>query len=182
LFSLIALSRTASVVQWSWFLTTVPEARVQFLALRDFLWSIATTIEELLRRNSSDSGLESRDYGRRELQPWPRDTLYPQKLALNSSTSGGRSIGIVSSRTKATSYYLLLTALGNQYWVLERSYNMDIGQQSTTSQHRQCKHVTHDEAQTGGIVAHTISLSAVPTSILHRTSRHILPTWHHTEP
>jgi hypothetical protein len=28
--------------------------------------------------------------------------LYPQKLALTSPTSGGRSIGIVRSRTKAT--------------------------------------------------------------------------------
>jgi hypothetical protein len=26
---------------------------------------------------------------------WPRDTLYPQKLALTSPTSGGRSVGIV---------------------------------------------------------------------------------------
>jgi hypothetical protein len=24
---------------------------------------------------------------------WPRDTLYPQKLALTSPTSGGRSVG-----------------------------------------------------------------------------------------
>jgi hypothetical protein len=28
--------------------------------------------------------------------------LYPQKLALTSPTSGGRSVGIVLSRTKAT--------------------------------------------------------------------------------
>jgi hypothetical protein len=28
--------------------------------------------------------------------------LYPQKLALNSPTSGGLSVGIVRSRTKAT--------------------------------------------------------------------------------
>jgi hypothetical protein len=31
---------------------------------------------------------------------WPRDTLYPQKLALTSPTSGGRSVGIVRLRTK----------------------------------------------------------------------------------
>jgi hypothetical protein len=30
--------------------------------------------------------------------------LYPQKLALNSPTSGGRSVGVVRSRTKATEY------------------------------------------------------------------------------
>jgi hypothetical protein len=33
---------------------------------------------------------------------WLRDTLYPQKLALTSLTSSGRSVGIVRSRTKAT--------------------------------------------------------------------------------
>jgi hypothetical protein len=31
---------------------------------------------------------------------WPRDTLYPQKLALTSPTSGGHSVGIVCLRTK----------------------------------------------------------------------------------
>jgi hypothetical protein len=35
---------------------------------------------------------------------WPRDTLYPQKLALTSPTSGGRSVGIVRSRTKVTEF------------------------------------------------------------------------------
>jgi len=39
--------------------------------------------------------------------------LYPQKLALTSPTGGGRSVGMVRSRTKATEfsfslvYYLL---------------------------------------------------------------------------
>jgi hypothetical protein len=33
---------------------------------------------------------------------WPRDTLYPQKLALTSSTCGGRSVDIVRLRTKTT--------------------------------------------------------------------------------
>jgi len=31
--------------------------------------------------------------------------LYPQKLALTSPTGGGRSVGIVSSRTKATEFF-----------------------------------------------------------------------------
>jgi hypothetical protein len=34
-------------------------------------------------------------------------TLYPQKLALISPTSGGRSVGIVRSRTQATEFYPL---------------------------------------------------------------------------
>jgi hypothetical protein len=37
-----------------------------------------------------------------EITIWLRGTLYPQKLALTSPTSGGRSIGIVRLRTKAT--------------------------------------------------------------------------------
>jgi hypothetical protein len=53
--------------------------------------SLVSTIEELLGRKSRGSGLEIQEYGRRELSRWPRDTLYPQKLALTSPTSGGRS-------------------------------------------------------------------------------------------
>jgi hypothetical protein len=34
--------------------------------------------------------------------------LYPQKLALTSPTGGGRSVGIVRVRTKATELLLLL--------------------------------------------------------------------------
>jgi hypothetical protein len=47
-------------------------------------------------------GLEIREYSRRDLSRWPRDTFYPQKLALTSPTSDGRSVGIVRLRTKAT--------------------------------------------------------------------------------
>jgi hypothetical protein len=56
------------------------------------------SVEELLGRKSSGSGLESQEYGRRDLLRWPQDTLYPQKLALTLATSGGRSVGIVSPR------------------------------------------------------------------------------------
>ena len=34
--------------------------------------------------------------------------LYPQKLALTSPTGGGRSVGIVRSRTKATEFSLVV--------------------------------------------------------------------------
>jgi hypothetical protein len=44
------------------------------------------------------SGLENRDYDRRG----HATLLYQQKLALTSPTNGGRSVGIVRSRTKAT--------------------------------------------------------------------------------
>jgi hypothetical protein len=69
--------------------------------------SIVSTIEELLERKSSGSDLESREYGRRDPSRWPRGTLYPQKFALTSQTSGGRSVGIVHSRTQATKLSLV---------------------------------------------------------------------------
>jgi hypothetical protein len=39
---------------------------------------LVSTIEEPRERKSSSSGLESREYGRRDLSRWPRGTLYPQ--------------------------------------------------------------------------------------------------------
>jgi len=36
--------------------------------------------------------------------------LYPQKLALTSPTGGGRSVGMVRSRTKATEFSLVYTS------------------------------------------------------------------------
>jgi hypothetical protein len=72
--------------------------------------SLVSTIEELLGRKSSGSYLENREYGRRDLPRWPRDTFYPQNLALTSPTSGGLSVGIVRSRT-ATELLLLVLLL-----------------------------------------------------------------------
>jgi hypothetical protein len=46
--------------------------------------------------------------GRRDPLRWPRDTLYPQKLALTSPTSGGGSVGIVRLRTKGHGVFLVL--------------------------------------------------------------------------
>jgi hypothetical protein len=68
--------------------------------------SLVNTIEELLGRNSGGSSLDNREYGRGDSSRWPRDTLYPQKLAITSFTSGGRSVGIVRSRTKAKVFVL----------------------------------------------------------------------------
>jgi hypothetical protein len=53
---------------------------------------------------TSTTGLESREYGRRDPSRWPRSTFYPQKLTLTSRTSGSRSVGIVRSRTQATEF------------------------------------------------------------------------------
>jgi hypothetical protein len=60
------------VVQWSEFQATDPEAWGTFSALQNFLrsgglkrgpLSLVSTIEELLGRKSSSSGLENRKYG-----------------------------------------------------------------------------------------------------------------------
>jgi hypothetical protein len=64
--------------------------------------SLVSTTEELLGGIISGSGLENREYGRRDPSRLPRDTLYYQDLALTSPRSGGRSVGIVPSQTKAT--------------------------------------------------------------------------------
>jgi hypothetical protein len=56
-----------------------------------------STIEELLERKISGSGLENRVYGLGDPSP--------QKLALTSPTIGGRSAGVVRSRTQATEFY-----------------------------------------------------------------------------
>jgi hypothetical protein len=63
--------------------------------------SLVSTIEELLGRKGSGSGIEIREYGRRDQSHWPRGILYPQKLALTSPKIGGRSVGRVRSRTQA---------------------------------------------------------------------------------
>jgi hypothetical protein len=66
--------------------------------------SVMSTTEELLGRKSSGSSLEIREYGRGDLSRCPRDSLYPQKLALTSPTNGGRSVHIVRSRIQATEF------------------------------------------------------------------------------
>jgi hypothetical protein len=93
-----------------------PEVRVLFPVLPHFLrssgsgtggpLSLVSTIEELLERKSSGSGLEIREYGRREPSHWLSTTLYQQNLVLISPTSGGRSVGIVLSRTQAMEFSL----------------------------------------------------------------------------
>jgi hypothetical protein len=90
----------------------IQRSRVLFPSLTYFLssgsgmggpLSLMSTIDELLERNSSGCGLESREYGRRHSPRWPRGTLSPQSLALTSQTSSDRWVGIVRSRTKAWS-------------------------------------------------------------------------------
>jgi hypothetical protein len=91
---------------------TDPKVRVRFSALPDFLRSSRSgtgstqprecNLGATWKKKSSSSGLESREYGLRDPSRWPFGTLYPQKLALTSPTSGSRSVGVVRSRTQAT--------------------------------------------------------------------------------
>jgi hypothetical protein len=71
--------------------------------------SLVSTIEVVLERKCSGSGLESREYGRMYPSCWPCGTLYLQKLTQTSPTSGGRSVGIVRSRTQTTEFSSLCT-------------------------------------------------------------------------
>jgi hypothetical protein len=66
-----------------------------------------SNVEKIREVVELDTGLKSREYGRRDPLRWPRGTLYPQKLALTSPTSGGRSVGILRSRTLATEFSLV---------------------------------------------------------------------------
>jgi len=52
--------------------------------------------------------------------------LYPQKLALTSPTGGGRSVGIVRSRTKATEFSLVLILPNFQHLTL-LCYSIPLG-------------------------------------------------------
>jgi hypothetical protein len=92
---------------WVWF-PTLPDFLTSSGLERGPL-SLVSTTEELRGRNSSGSGLEIWEYGRRDPSDWPCDALYPQKFALTSLASGGRSVGIVRSKTKATEFALLFS-------------------------------------------------------------------------
>jgi hypothetical protein len=54
------------------------------------------------KTNMTIAGLENREYDHKDPSRWPRGTLCPQTFSLTSPTSGGRSVGIVHSRTQAT--------------------------------------------------------------------------------
>jgi hypothetical protein len=63
--------------------------------------SFANTIEELLERNSSGSGLENRDYGRWDPLRWPHDTTLPSKVGTNFVDKRRSLCRTVRSWTKA---------------------------------------------------------------------------------
>jgi hypothetical protein len=79
-------------VQRSEFVSLRYQVFLQVVILERGPLSLVSTIEELLGREISGSGLECREYGRKDPSRCPRGTLYPQMLALASPTSGGRSV------------------------------------------------------------------------------------------
>jgi hypothetical protein len=91
-------------IQWSGFDSRRYQIFWEVVGLERGPLSLVNTTEELLERKSSGSSLEIREHGRRDPSRWPHDILYPQKLALPSPTSGGRSVGIVRLPTQATEF------------------------------------------------------------------------------
>jgi hypothetical protein len=73
--------------------------------------SLVSTTEELLGRNSRGCGLENREYCRGAPLRWPRDTLYPQKLALTSPTWGGCSVGRALLRIRPRRLFFVIIIL-----------------------------------------------------------------------
>jgi hypothetical protein len=75
------------------------------------VYSILFNAFNLKDASYMDSGLENREYGRGDPLGWPRDALYPQKLALTTPTCGGVSVGIVRLRTKTTEFVFVCSYL-----------------------------------------------------------------------
>jgi hypothetical protein len=96
-------------------------------------------IEELL-----GSGLENREYGLGDPLHWPRNTLYPKKLALTSPISGGRSVGIIRLRSKVTEFVCLLHYCTSYTMILPSQCNHSF-LHSPSSQHVSALPGNHQE-------------------------------------
>jgi hypothetical protein len=72
--------------------------------------SVMRKTEELLEWKNSGSGSRKSRLTTVWIR-WPCDSLYPQKLALTSPTSGGRLVCIICLQTKATEFMYFLVVL-----------------------------------------------------------------------
>jgi hypothetical protein len=68
--------------------------------------SLVSTTEELLDRKVAAPVYKIENTAVGDPSRWPRGTLNPQKLAITSPTSGGRSFRIVRSRTQTMEFFL----------------------------------------------------------------------------
>jgi hypothetical protein len=80
-----------------------------YLYIPPNFWSVwdHLTVEELLKEKVAAPVYKTEINGRGDSLHWPRNTLYPKRLALSSPTSGGLSVGIVRLRNTATEYSFL---------------------------------------------------------------------------
>jgi hypothetical protein len=89
---------------------------------RCVLIQLPVLLRSYLKEKCSGSGLENRNYVRRDQLCWSLNTLCPQKLAPTSPTSGGRSVDIVRSWSKANllviSYFICFSQNGYGYRML----------------------------------------------------------------
>jgi hypothetical protein len=70
--------------------------------------SLMRITEELLERKIAASVYKTEINGRGDSLGWPRNTLYPLKLALSSPTSGGRLVGVVRWRTETPEFVVVV--------------------------------------------------------------------------
>jgi hypothetical protein len=68
----------------------------EVVGLEQSLLSLVITIEELLGRKGSGSGLENQEYGHKNLLCWPCNAFYPQKVGTNFADKR-RSLGRCNS-------------------------------------------------------------------------------------
>jgi hypothetical protein len=79
--------------QSSWI--QIQRSGVRFPGLPDFLRSSGSTQPHENNWGAISRSRKTEINGRGDPMRWPPDTLYPQKLALTSTTSGGRSVAIL---------------------------------------------------------------------------------------
>jgi hypothetical protein len=92
-------------IQRSWFDSWRYQIFWDIVGLERGPLGLVSTTEELLERKSSGPILENQEYSCRDLSHWPCGTLYPQRLALTSPTSGYRLVSIVCSQTRVTEFW-----------------------------------------------------------------------------
>jgi hypothetical protein len=98
---------------WSEFLATVPDIRVRFPALQEFLRNSGSGTGSTQPHEYNWGAAWKKRQWLRSRKPRIRQKksvtlLYPQKLALASPTFGCRSVDIVHSRTQATEFFFSL--------------------------------------------------------------------------